>query len=125
MRYFVISCVLTASAFIVGGCGDGGPARPARAKPAAVSTTRQETATPAAESLAALAELSPADRAAAAKQGVCPVSDEKLGAMGAPVKVVVKGQTVFLCCEHCKAAIEKNPDKYLAKLKEGGEKKGK
>ncbi len=37
--------------------------------------------------------------------------------MGTPVKITVKGQTVFLCCPGCEATIKKNPDKYLAKLK--------
>jgi hypothetical protein len=52
-----------------------------------------------------------------AQQKVCPVTGAALGSMGKPVKVVVKGQTVFLCCAGCKAAIKNDPDKYLAKLK--------
>ena len=48
--------------------------------------------------LPGLAELSPSDRAAAEKQRVCPVSGDLLGSMGKPIKVIVKGQTVFLCC---------------------------
>jgi Cu(I)/Ag(I) efflux system membrane fusion protein len=64
-----------------------------------------------------LAELSDADRAAAEKQRVCPVSGDVLGSVGKPYKVTVKGRTVFLCCPDCKEAITKNPDKYLAKLK--------
>ena len=47
----------------------------------------------------------------------------ELGSMGDPVKVVVKGQTVFLCCSGCEDAIKKDPDKYLAKLSSAGEKK--
>ena len=65
---------------------------------------------------AALAKLSDEDRAAALKQKTCPVSGQLLGAMGTPVKVTVKGKEVFLCCPGCKPAIEKDPDKYLAKL---------
>lgn len=64
-----------------------------------------------------LADLSGADRAAAEKQRVCPVSGGVLGSMGKPYKVTVKGRTVFLCCPDCQEAITKNPDKYLAKLK--------
>jgi hypothetical protein len=63
-----------------------------------------------------LADLSDADRAIAEKQKVCPVSGEQLGAMGKPVKITVKGQTVFLCCPGCEPAIKKDPDKYLKKL---------
>lgn len=64
----------------------------------------------------ALAALSPADRAAAEKQKVCPVSGETLGAMGTPKKVLVKGREVFICCDGCRRALEDDPDKYLAKL---------
>jgi hypothetical protein len=71
---------------------------------------------------AALAELPAADRAAAEKQAVCPVSDERLGSMGKPLKITVKdskGQDheVFLCCPSCEDPIKKDPDTYLAKLK--------
>ena len=64
-----------------------------------------------------LAELSAADRAAAEKQLVCPVSGDVLGTMDKPYKVSVKGQTVFLCCPACEKELLKNPDKYLAKMK--------
>ena len=61
--------------------------------------------------------LSAEDRALIEKQKTCPVTGEPLGSMGEPVKVVVKGQTVFLCCAGCEDAIKKDADKYLAKLK--------
>jgi YHS domain-containing protein len=63
-----------------------------------------------------LAKLSAEDRALAEKQKTCPVTDEPLGSMGAPVKVSLKGQTVFLCCAGCEEELKKEPDKYLAKL---------
>lgn len=63
-----------------------------------------------------VAELSPEDSEAAAKQGICPVSGEKLTAMGAPIKVDVNGRTVFICCDGCKEKLLADPDKYLAKL---------
>jgi hypothetical protein len=68
---------------------------------------------------AGLAELSAADRAAAEKQRVCPVSGDVLGAQGKPYKVTVKGQDVFLCCPACEKEVLQNPDKYLAKIKTG------
>jgi membrane fusion protein, copper/silver efflux system len=46
-------------------------------------------------------------------QGTCPVTGKKLGSMGTPVRVVVQGRAVFLCCEGCEAAIKEAPDKYL------------
>jgi YHS domain-containing protein len=69
-----------------------------------------------AEIEAELAKLSPADRDAAVAQRVCPVSDERLGAMPGVAKVTVEGRDVFLCCESCKPDFEKEPAKYLAKL---------
>ena len=65
----------------------------------------------------AMASLSAQDRAAAEKQKTCPVTDEPLGSMGAPIKVSVKGQDVFICCEGCKDALNDSPDAFLAKLR--------
>lgn len=63
-----------------------------------------------------LAKLSPEDRASAEKQHVCPVTGKMLGTMGAPLKVEVQGQTVWLCCPGCKDPLLKEPEKYLQKL---------
>jgi YHS domain-containing protein len=68
---------------------------------------------------AALSELAPEDRALAETQGICPVSKEKLGSMGKPYAVEVKGRKVFLCCQGCEDALRSDPDKYLAILDEG------
>jgi hypothetical protein len=38
--------------------------------------------------------------------------------MGPPVKVLLKGQPVFLCCKDCEKKARKEPDKTLAKAKE-------
>ena len=64
----------------------------------------------------AMAELPVEDRTLAVKQKLCPVSGEALGKMGAPLKMEVKGQTVFLCCAGCKDKLLANPDEYLAKI---------
>lgn len=65
---------------------------------------------------AELAKLPPEDAASAEKQHFCPVSGETLGAMGAPQKVDVEGQEIWICCEHCKDKLLEKPDEYLAKL---------
>ena len=65
---------------------------------------------------AELAKLSPEDAASAEKQHVCPVSDEMLGTMGAPIKVDVNGEQVWICCDGCKDTLLASPDEYLAKL---------
>lgn len=52
----------------------------------------------------------------AEKQRICPVTGERLGSMGKPYKVRVKGRDVLLCCQGCEAQFMRDPDKYLAKL---------
>jgi len=47
----------------------------------------------------------------------CIVSGDKLGDMGKPVMVDYKGQQVGFCCKSCIDDFEKDPSKYLAKLK--------
>ncbi len=69
-----------------------------------------------AEIAAALAKLSPDDRALAEKQRFCPVADFRLGSMGTPKKVDLNGKPVFICCEGCRDSLTQQPDKYLAKL---------
>jgi hypothetical protein len=63
-----------------------------------------------------LAKLSAEDAASAEQQHMCPVSGEMLGTMGAPIKVGVDGQQVWICCEGCRKSLLENPSKYLAKL---------
>jgi hypothetical protein len=67
---------------------------------------------------AARAELSPADRRLVEAQEFCPVMPKnRLGCMGKPFKVLVKGRPVFLCCEGCRDAALADPDKTLATVK--------
>jgi RND family efflux transporter MFP subunit len=64
---------------------------------------------------AALAELSAEDRRLAEAQKYCAVWPEKrLGSMGKPAKVMVKGQPVFLCCPGCEDDAKENADRTLA-----------
>jgi membrane fusion protein, copper/silver efflux system len=67
---------------------------------------------------AALAKLSPADRALAEAQKICPVTDEPLGVMGTPVKVMVRGRPVFVCCKGCDEEALDKPDETLRKVDE-------
>lgn len=67
---------------------------------------------------AAMAKLSSEDRKLAEGQRFCAVeSDNRLGMMGAPVKVTVGGQTVFLCCAGCIDAVKADPKGTLANAK--------
>lgn len=60
--------------------------------------------------------LTEEDRQLVAKQKICPVSGEPLDSMGGPVRVVVAGRTVFICCKGCEEQLRKEPRKYLSKL---------
>jgi Cu(I)/Ag(I) efflux system membrane fusion protein len=85
------------------------PGRAAPKKPGEELTPEMEEA---------IAELAPEDQDLARKQRVCVVADMALGSMGVPVRVELEGQVVFLCCEGCRGALMKNPQKFLEKLKQ-------
>jgi len=48
----------------------------------------------------------------------CVVSGEKLGGMGEAYTFVKDGQEVKLCCKGCLKAFNKEPQKFMAKIKE-------
>lgn len=65
-----------------------------------------------------LGTLSPQDRELAAAQRYCVVmTDMPLGAMGLPLKVIVNGETVFVCCKGCEKKALTDPTKTLATAK--------
>ncbi|MCH5376416.1 MAG: hypothetical protein JJ992_20805, partial [Planctomycetes bacterium] len=68
------------------------------------------------ERIAALSALDVNDRLLAAEQRICPVTKMPLGSMGVPVKVDVRGRTIFICCEGCRKRLLADPAKYVAEL---------
>jgi YHS domain-containing protein len=65
----------------------------------------------------ALAGLDADDRKLADAQKFCAVmTDNLLGSMGTPVKVDVKGEVVFLCCDGCKGKALRKPEETLANV---------
>jgi hypothetical protein len=44
--------------------------------------------------------------------------DSRLGETGVPVKVVVQGQPVFVCCPACVRAAQKDPGRTLGRVEE-------
>jgi hypothetical protein len=69
------------------------------------------------DEIAEINKIEPAsDRKVALEQKLCPQSGDHLGSMEVPIKVTLKGQTVFLCCGGCKKEAEAKPDETLAKL---------
>ncbi len=110
--------VLLLSAALTAGCG--GTADVPKGEPPPATPKTVPPVTPAGDDVAAeRAKLDPADRALVDAQEWCVVStDERLGAMGAPIKLDIKGQPVFVCCKGCKKKAEADPDKTLAKVAE-------
>jgi hypothetical protein len=129
-----ITAILFA-ALVAAGCNDekstkvAGTTPTATTIPTATATTTGATAAAdeEAEIKANLAKLSPEDRALAEKQKFCVEQpDERLGgSMGVPIKLMIKGEPVFICCGGCKKNALKDPDKTLAKAKELREKNSK
>ncbi len=67
----------------------------------------------------AAAERGPAgtdDKSLIAFQATCPVTGNKLGSMGAPIKEQVGDKTVFLCCKLCVEKFETAKNDYMASL---------
>jgi hypothetical protein len=61
-------------------------------------------------------KLSAEDRALVEAQEWCAIMpDDRLGCMGAPIKLMIKGQPVFLCCKGCEKEARADEDKTLAK----------
>jgi membrane fusion protein, copper/silver efflux system len=67
---------------------------------------------------AELAKLSAQDRQLAEAQKLCPITGKPLGSMGAPAKLTLKGQPVFLCCEGCEDQAKDDEERTLARVKE-------
>lgn len=90
------------------GCGSSSPPENGNSKKVSPAQETQQKN---------LQKLPIVDRSAAERQRDCPVSGKPLGSMGKPLKVVVKNQTVWICCESCKESLLETPDKYLKRLK--------
>ena len=63
---------------------------------------------------ASVAKLGAEDRRLVDAQKFCPVLNNRLGSMGRPVKLVLNGQPVFLCCKGCEKNARDHVDATLA-----------
>ena len=109
--------VAAVAALALAGCGSGEPSN--QPGPASQGTGRGDAVKPeeAAEIKAERDKLPAADRAAVDAQEWCAVNTKsRLGSMGPPVKVTVKDQAVYLCCDGCETKALANPDKTLASV---------
>lgn len=100
---------------------------PPKAAPPGAGEPKKEAAASVKLSDEEIAEIKklpdPADAEAALAQKICAVGEDEdtkapnhLGSMGVPIKEVVKGKTVYLCCKGCVEDLKADPDKYLAKI---------
>ena len=65
-----------------------------------------------------MAKLAPHDRILAERQRFCAVrTQSRLGTMGSPMKLMIEGQPVFLCCEGCKEKALSEPAETLARAR--------
>lgn len=113
-------CVVLLIPSTLVGCKDASSTK--TKEPAAQGRVSGEAATgkdEEAEIRANLSQFGPEDRKLAEEQKFCVIQEEtRLGAMDAPIKVVVKGQPVFVCCKGCVKKALKNPEQTLTKVGE-------
>lgn len=111
--------VASLALFLTGCTGSPSGTPAANAKPPATQHAGDnDQEAEAKERQAAFAQLSDEDRRLAEAQGYCAVAGKPLGSMGPPIKLMVKNQAVFLCCQGCENKAKSNPDKTLAKVAE-------
>lgn len=96
-KHILIAAALVSTPFLIASCGE---------KKADTDTGKADT-----EAATTAAKPYPLD--------VCLVSGEELGSMGEPHVFVHEGQEIKMCCDKCVPKFNKDPEKYLAKLKQG------
>jgi hypothetical protein len=103
---------------LLAGCGGTSDKGHADAQPKAPARPAKTEAEVEADIEKSLALLKPEDRKLAEAQRFCVFEGEnRLGSMGPPVKVMIQGKPVFLCCGSCKKKAGKD-EKLLAKAEE-------
>ncbi len=69
-----------------------------------------------AEPRVVVAQATAADAAAIRAQGTCPVMKTRLGGHGQPIKLLVDGKPLFVCCKGCIQQVKNDPQRYLANV---------
>jgi len=103
-------------ALIVSGCAESQPGMPSAKLSPQSSAHSSPGKNDSPERAANLAKLNSEDRQLAEAQGYCVVTDDPLGSMGPPIKVLVDDQAVFVCCKGCEKKAKADPEKTLAKV---------
>jgi Cu(I)/Ag(I) efflux system membrane fusion protein len=87
------------------------------AEVARLKKSRADAAAEDAAIAADLAKLNVKDRRLAQEQRFCAVNNEnRLGSMGVPVKLMIQGQPVYLCCEGCRDEALANAARSLERV---------
>jgi hypothetical protein len=126
-RFWTLLATLTLSV-TVAGCRDGSTGKPKSDGDAAKAPGKGDGPTSdktgdAASNKANLAKLSPEDRKLAEQQGFCAVETKNaLGSMGVPLKIMIRGEPVFLCCDACETRARAHADRTLERVKQLREK---
>ena len=116
---FIFALLVTPLLLVVAGCYEGSSNKPASRAPQQPVVAPVTSADEEAEIKEELAKLNPEDRKLAEAQKFCVVEEEnRLGVMGVPFKVMVKDQSVFLCCKGCRKKALADPEGTLAKVKQ-------
>jgi len=109
-RYQFTAATALLATLVLTGCNSS------KTKPQPDAATGPSTPDPVA---AERTKLDPADRTLVEAQDWCVVNtEERLGSMGLPMKLDIKGQPVFICCKGCKRKAEADPEKTLAMVAE-------
>jgi hypothetical protein len=98
------------------GGGSAAPSAPKRSQEKVTAARPKAKTAPSEEDLKNIEQLPEADRQAAKAQGICPVTGAALGSMGVPVKVMLRGKPLFVCCPACVGKAKRDPDGTLKKL---------
>lgn len=110
-----------AGSIYFGGSGGGKAGATTQTRPSMPNDEEEEVA-------AALGKLSDADRKLALEQGFCPVlENSRLGGMGTPIKLMLDGQPLFVCCKGCVEEAKAKPKEMLDRVqkRKGMKPKGK
>lgn len=108
--------LFVAVAIIASGCNEVKPSTAPPGGPTQAPPGEPTKSGDASDALANLNKLSKEDRQMAVAQKNCPVTDEPLGSMGVPIKLMVNDQPVFICCKSCEKTAKKDADKTLEKV---------
>jgi YHS domain-containing protein len=108
----ILILVVLAGLMTLAGCEK--KAKPVKTPAMDMSKTTKDTTAQAKQTAADAQKTGEAKVAAATEQTVCPVM------AGNPIDknvfVEYKGKKVYFCCEDCKAAFNKEPEKYIKDL---------